>query len=43
VKCVICKGTGDRPKDSKKPLCHECAGILEILMNELKSGQKVGK
>lgn len=43
VKCAVCKGTGDRPKNSKKPLCHECAGLLEILMDELKSGQKIGK
>jgi hypothetical protein len=41
VKCITCNGTGDKPKNYKKSLCHECSGILEIFLDELKSGQKI--
>jgi len=38
MKCRSCKGSGDRPKDAGKQLCSDCAGLLDVMKEDLKSG-----
>lgn len=37
VKCDVCNGTGKKPKGSKKQLCPDCAGLLDVLKSDLTS------
>ena len=38
VKCSRCGGSGEKPKGQGKPLCHECAGLLDDMKEKLASG-----
>lgn len=38
TKCGVCNGSGDRPKGQKKQLCPDCAGILDSVKEDIKSG-----
>lgn len=38
VKCSVCDGSGERPKNAKKALCPDCAGLLDVFKEELASG-----
>ena len=38
IKCLVCKGTGNRVKTEGKPLCPECAGLLDVLKAEINCG-----
>jgi hypothetical protein len=37
VKCIRCKGSGDRPKGEGKALCGECSGLLDKFREDLES------
>lgn len=38
VKCSRCGGSGEKPKGQGKPLCQECAGLLDDMKEKLASG-----
>lgn len=38
IKCDKCKGSGKREKSAEKPLCPECAGILDEMIDSIKKG-----
>lgn len=38
VKCTKCNGSGKKDKSQKKPLCPECAGLLDEMMNSIRKG-----
>lgn len=38
IKCTKCNGSGKRDKSQKKPLCPECAGLLDLMIDNIKKG-----
>lgn len=38
IKCSRCGGSGEKPKGQGKPLCHECAGLLDDMKYKLANG-----
>lgn len=37
IKCVACDGTGERPKGQKAGKCPDCSGLLDQLIDDIKS------